>query len=227
MHSALSPCADLEMTPNYIARMCMLGGTDIAALTDHNSTANCPAFFEACGAAGVVPVAGCEVNTSEEIHVLCLFPSLDSAMGFGDYLYPHIPGIKNDPAIFGDQLIMDADDGVTGAESKLLIAATDISIDDIHEICAERGGACVPAHIDRSSFSLIRNFGFIPDGLPFRAYEISSPEAAGGLVAEHPALRGKTLISDSDAHTLAQLVRTASSIDLPELSAEALVDALK
>jgi PHP family Zn ribbon phosphoesterase len=227
IHSALSPCADGEMTPNNIARMCMLGGVDIAALTDHNSTANCPAFFKACEAAGVMPVAGCEVNTSEEIHALCLFPALDRAMEFGGYLRPHVPDIENDAAIFGRQTLMDENDAEIGSEHRLLIAATDISIDDLPGICAAHGGACLPAHIDRPAFSLLCSFGFIPDTLPFRSYEISSPDAAADLVRAHPALRGKTLVCDSDAHTLEQLVRTPGSIDIPELSAAALVNALK
>ncbi|MDR3225096.1 MAG: PHP domain-containing protein [Clostridiales Family XIII bacterium] len=229
IHSALSPCADEEMTPNNIARMCMLGGIEIAALTDHNTTANCPAFFRACVDTGVLPVAGCEVNTSEEIHVLSLFPRLESAMKFSEFLYPHIPDISNDPDVFGRQVYMDENDAETGTEEKLLIAATDISMDDIYEIVRAHGGVAVPAHIDRPAFSLLYNFGFIPDGYPFRAYEICAPDdkTAAELIDANPLLDGKTLLFDSDAHTLAGLVRDAKGILLSEPTAAALIDALR
>ncbi|MDR0596377.1 MAG: PHP domain-containing protein [Clostridiales Family XIII bacterium] len=229
IHSALSPCASDEMTPNNIARMCMLGGVRIAALTDHNSTANCPAFFSACEGAEVLPVAGCEVTTSEEIHVLCLFSGLDAAMGFGEYLYPHIPDIENNPDVFGRQPLMDENDEEVGTERKLLVAATDISVDDIYGIALSHGGAAVPAHIDRPAFSLLCNFGFIPDGYPFGSYEINpwNDARAAELAESNPVLAGKTLISNSDAHDLSGLVREPMSLPLPELSAAALVEALR
>ena len=74
IHSCLSPCADDDMTPADAAGMARLAGADVAALTDHNSAANCPAFFAACEAYGVVPVGGMELTTAEEIHLVCLFP---------------------------------------------------------------------------------------------------------------------------------------------------------
>ncbi|MDR0519556.1 MAG: PHP domain-containing protein [Clostridiales Family XIII bacterium] len=234
IHSALSPCADEDMTPNNIARMCMLGGVRIAALTDHNTTANCPAFFSACEDAGVVPLAGCEVTTSEEIHALCLFGRLDAAMAFGDFLYPHIPDIENRPDVFGRQTLLDGKDREVGEERKLLITATDISIDDIWDIAASHGGVAVPAHIDRPAFSLLVGFGFIPDGYPFTAYEINSgacdengADRVDRLVAENPALAGKTILRDSDAHELAGLVREPALMALPHASAEAVIAALR
>jgi hypothetical protein len=248
--------------------MCLLADVNIAALTDHNSTANCPAFFKACEAVGVTPVAGCELNTAEEVHVLCLFPELDSAMSFGAYLYPHIPDIANDAAIFGRQIFMNENDEETGEERKLLIAATDISIDEIYALALRYGGVAVPAHIDRPAFSLLYNLGFIPEDYPFGAYEVSylppdgDPATRGGgdpaagdagvaargggdpaaddagvtaagsadvekLIAANPALVGKKLIADSDAHMLEALVRKAGSIELRELSAVALIEALR
>ena len=46
-HSCLSPCGDGAMTPATIAGLCKLAGLDVAALTDHNTCGNCPAFCEA------------------------------------------------------------------------------------------------------------------------------------------------------------------------------------
>jgi PHP family Zn ribbon phosphoesterase len=227
IHSVLSPCGDDTMTPNNIANMAMLCGAQIAALTDHNSTANCPAFFEACHRAGVVPVAGAEINTSEEVHVLCLFPSLDAAMDFDDFLSLHLPNVQNRPDIFGNQFVMDADDVCVAVKDKLLIAATDISIDETPDIAARFGGVAIPAHIDGSAFSLIANLGFIPDSYPFTAYEIRHPERRAALTGANPALNGKRLLFDSDAHTLEALVREPSVIELVEPTAAALIDKLR
>jgi PHP family Zn ribbon phosphoesterase len=223
IHSALSPCGDDAMTPNNIANMAMLCDIQIAALTDHNSAANCPAFFKACEKIGVVPVAGAEVNTSEEVHVLCLFPTLDAAMNFDDLLDSHIPDIKNRPDIFGNQFVMDANDVCVGERDKLLIAATDISVDAISGIVSQFDGVAIPAHIDGNAFSLIANLGFIPDGYPFTAYEIRRAEECAALTAANPILNDKILLFDSDAHTLEALVREPSKIELDEPTAAALI----
>ena len=107
VHSCLSPCADDDMTPNNIAGMAALKGLQIVALTDHNSCKNCPAFFEACRRNGIIPVAGMELTTAEDIHVVCLFEELESAMAFDREIERHLSPIRNRPEIFGNQWILD------------------------------------------------------------------------------------------------------------------------
>ena len=105
LHSALSPCGENDITPNNMAGFLALGGYAIGALTDHNTAANCPAFFEACKRYGVVPVGGMELTTAEEIHLVCLFPTLEEAMAFDAGVARHRMKIQNRPEIFGEQQI--------------------------------------------------------------------------------------------------------------------------
>ena len=128
IHSCLSPCGDDDMTPANIAGMGSIKGLTLMALTDHNTSRNCPAFFKACRALGIVPVAGMELTTSEDVHMICLFPDLESAMDFDKFVYPLIMPIDNNPEIFGNQLIYGEDDEIIGTEPKLLISALSLDI---------------------------------------------------------------------------------------------------
>ncbi|MDR3121207.1 MAG: PHP domain-containing protein [Clostridiales bacterium] len=226
-HSCLSPCADDDMTVYNIANMAMLCGLDIVALTDHNSAKNCPAFFAACREAGLTPVAGVELCTREEVHVLCLFPGLGEAAAFDGFLYPLLPDIENRADIFGRQLILGEDDAVRAEEKKLLISACDIGIEELPAVVAEYGGIAIPAHIDRPANGLIANLGFIPDEYVFTCYEIKNPDALPNLVRNNPCLARKRILFDSDAHTLTDIPERRHSLSLPERSAAALIAALR
>ena len=106
IHSCLSPCGDDDSTPDSILGMGELNGLDLMALTDHNTCKNCPAFFEAAEKHGILPIAGMELTTAEDIHVVCLFPNLESAMSFSDEVEKRRIKIKNRTDIFGNQLIL-------------------------------------------------------------------------------------------------------------------------
>lgn len=205
IHSCLSPCADEDMTPNNIVNMAVVAGLELIALTDHNSCLNCPAFMELAERAGILAFPGMELTTSEEIHVVCLFPKLDNAMRFGEYVRGRLPYIKNDAGIFGSQTIMNANDVITGREDALLITASEIGIDETPALVRKFGGICFPAHIDRESFSILSVLGAIPDEYGFRALEVSDPARffSGGANA---GLGGRyTIVTSSDAHTLPQI----------------------
>ena len=228
IHSCLSPCADDDMTPNNTANMAMLCGLDMAALTDHNSVKNCPAFFAACQRAGVVPVAGAEVCTREEVHVLCLFPTLDAGMRFGAYVEKKMPGFVNNPKFFGRQLILDEGDRVVGEEKTLLISACDIGTGELPGLARSYGGVAAPAHIDRPSNSLIANLGFIPPDSGFSCFEIKDPASLPGLAAANAILSAPRarIIHNSDAHSLADINEKRHKLSLREKSAQALVEYL-
>ena len=134
IHSCLSPCAEDDNTPNNVAGMAKLSGLDIVALTDHNSVKNCPAFFEAAERYDLIPIAGMELTTSEEIHVICLFEMLDDALRFGEEIDRRRLPVKNRPDIFGEQLILDGEDNLIGNEENLLSVATDISVETLPEL---------------------------------------------------------------------------------------------
>lgn len=197
IHSALSPCGDEDMTPNNIVNMAYIKGLDIIAVTDHNSCRNVRAVMKA--AEGIIKVVpGMEVTTSEEVHVLCYFPDIDSAEDMGEFIYANMSGIKNEPEIFGRQLIMDAQDEIVGEEDVLLVNAVNL---DVYEVSAEtkkRGGLFIPAHIDKSSYSITSNLGFLPPDLYVDGLEITAKgmEKYGQMYSKYG------IITDSDAHYL-------------------------
>ena len=202
VHSCLSPCAEDDMTPFNIAGMAHLAGLDVVALTDHNTCRNCPAFFAAARKYGIVPVPGMEITTAEDIHAVCLFPSLEAAMEFGSMVDGRRMKIPNNETIFGHQYVIGSDDEITGAEEFYLHAATDIMIDDLTELTAGYSGVCYPAHVDRQSNGIIAVLGTFPEDLRCKNaefYDISKKEEYLSL---YPALREKRIVVSSDAHNL-------------------------
>ena len=141
-----------------------LNGLDIMALCDHNSAKNTPAFFKACERHGIVAVAGMELTTAEDIHVVCLFKSPEDALLFEKELEGFKIPYKNNEDVFGKQLICDENDEIIGREENLLINATLVSIDDAREMCERFSGICYPAHIDRESNGVMAVLGAFPDG---------------------------------------------------------------
>lgn len=201
IHSCLSPCADNAMTPATIAGMAALNGLRMAALTDHNAVANLPVFFDACHAYGIVPVAGIEVESAEAVHVVCLFPQLEQAMAFHrDVVRPAMMPVKNKPAIFGEQNIVDEDDNILASEPILLITSTALSIEEIARQARAHGGVPFPAHVDRPSNGLLEILGSVPPEPGFRAVEFNDAANIDRLRAAHPALAAMATLTNSDAH---------------------------
>ncbi len=218
IHSCLSPCGDDDMTPANIAGMATLNGLQIVALTDHNSTRNCPAFFKAAKAYGIIPVAGVELTTSEDVHAVCLFRDLQSAMEFGEFIESRRMRIKNEPDIFGNQIIMDENDEICGEEEFLLINAVNMSLDEAHEEVTRRGGVCYPAHIDRSSNGIISMLGDFPPEPAFTAFELNDIGSLGSSLASFPIIkeRGLVHVASSDAHYLTDISEEGFEIELQD-----------
>lgn len=204
IHSCLSPCGDEDNTPNNIAGMASLCGLNIVALTDHNSTANCPAFFEAAKRYGIIPIAGMELTTSEDIHIICLFETLEGAMAFDKDLKEFKIPIKNRPDIFGSQQILDGQDNVIGEEENLLINATLISVNDVPNMVASFGGICYPAHIDRQSNGIISILGTFPESPNFNCVEFRDGDKCSEYIDKYK-LQNKKIIVSSDAHNLTDM----------------------
>ncbi len=205
IHSCLSPCADDDMTPNNIAGMGNVAGLDIMALTDHNSVLNCPAFFSAARKNNIIPIAGMELTTSEEIHIICLFPSCESALEFGREINGKRTLIKNRPDVFGNQLIMDSSDEVTGVEENYLTNAVSISVDEVPQTVAKYGGICYPAHIDREANGIIAVLGTFPSAPVFTAAEFRDEENIPAYREKYALLKDLNAVISSDAHTLWQI----------------------
>lgn len=227
IHSCLSPCGDSDMTVNNIVNMSILTELDVIALTDHNSCKNCPAFFEAGQESGKVLIAGMELTTSEEIHVVCLFERLEDAMEFDSFVYERLPDIDNEPEIFGEQIILDCEDNEVGRVQKLLINATSISIEDVPELSERFNFVAFPAHIDKQSFSILASLGYIPEEYGFTAFEIKDPSKIEQLKATHPALEGAVILTDSDAHYLEQISERQHFFEDCERSASAVIKKIR
>ena len=218
VHSCLSPCGDADNTPNNIAGMAFLNGVRIMALTDHNSSRNCPAFFEAARRYGIVPIAGMELTTAEDIHAVCLFETLDDALAFNDEVDSRRVRVKNREEIFGEQLILDGEDNVVGREEDLLINATTVSLEEAPKLAAKYDGICYPAHIDRQANGAIEVLGDFPHYAGFRLAELNDPSNRDAYVDKY-GLEGIHLLFSSDAHYLTQL-REGDENDWVELECD-------
>ncbi len=216
LHSCLSPCADNDMTPNNIAGVCALAGLHIAALTDHNSTRNCPAFFEAARRQGIVPIAGMELTTAEDIHVVCLFEMLEDAMAFGEAVEACRIRIPNRVDIFGDQIIMNAEDEPIGTDSDMLPNATTLSLEEVPPLVERYRGVCFPAHIDREANGIIATLGTFPESPPFICAELHDLERAADYRENYTVLRDKQLLCGSDAHYLWDIRDANAYFDLED-----------
>ena len=181
-----------------------LSGITIAALTDHNTAKNCPAFFEAAKRYGIVPVAGMELTTAEDIHLVCLFENLDSALNFDAYLQSRRVLVKNRPDIFGEQLILDGEDNIIGKEEHLLSNATSITLDEAPGLVSSYGGVCYPAHIDRDANGIIAILGTMPPTPHFDSVEMRDSEKANEY-KERYGLSDKLIVVSSDAHYLTDI----------------------
>jgi len=227
IHSGLSPCGDNEMTPNNIVNMAKLYDLDVIALTDHNSTLNCKAVMEAGEEIGLTVIPGMELCTSEEVHIVCLFPDIEQATKFGDYIRSTLPPIRNKPTVFGEQLVFDKNDDVLGFEHTLLITASSISANDAVSIVADYGGICFPAHIDRNSYSILSNLGTIDESFRFNCAEVFDLDTLETLKSQHPHLNNLKILSSSDAHYLEHLRLKENFIETEENSIAAIFEYLK
>lgn len=226
IHSCLSPCGDDDMTPANIAGMAALKGLEVIALTDHNTCRNCPAFMAAAAEYGVLAVPGMEINTSEEVHAVCLFPTLETALDFDTYVYKKLIKFPNNEAIFGKQQIYDEQDQVCGSEPNLLINATQLSFDGLWELVLSYGGVMFPAHVDKTANSLIANLGFIPPDSRFTTAEVKDLKKLHQLRRDHPYLEQCRIISNSDAHYLEHINEPELTLSVEERTAAAVVGAL-
>ncbi len=217
IHSALSPCAEDNMTPVNICGFAKINGIDMIAVADHNSIDNVEVALRAGKEYGVTVVPAMELQTEEDIHILCLFETFEGLRAFYDTL--DFLDIDNRPEIFGNQLVFNDDNEVIACEERLLLASAKIRVSELAQRVREHGGAAVPAHIDRDANSILTTLGAVTE--EFCAVELS--KSADPMYIE---LYGEThnVIIGSDAHTLQEI--KGSVLELPECSAKALIQAL-
>jgi PHP family Zn ribbon phosphoesterase len=218
IHTVLSPCGDLSMSPANIVNAAYQQNLNIIGIADHNSTRHCRLISRLAAKHNIFVLCGAEVTSKEEVHCLCFLPDFDRLNIFQAYLDAHLPEIKNDPEQFGYQVQVDEDENIIYEEPKLLISAIDQTIDEIERKVHELGGLFIPAHVNRSAMSLISQLGFIPDDLQFDALEIYRHIEPEIFLGQHPYLQNPFLLRNSDAHFIDQVGTNTTSFLMEEAS---------
>lgn len=226
IHTCLSPCADNDMTPFNIANMAKLKGLDVIAVTDHNSCRNASAVMRAAAGLDLLVLAGMELTTREDVHVLNLFSDWEGAAAFNDYVDTKRLRIQNKTQIYGRQLLMDEQDNILGEESDLLLTAADIGVYETTALAKRFGGVALPAHIDRESNGIVAVLGDVGEDMGFCTVEFSS--AVQPKFAETYTRRGYFSVKDSDAHYLENInERQDNFMELKSLCAQEIVRKLQ
>jgi len=212
IHTALSPCAEQEMTPPKIIHAAKAKSLKMIAVTDHNTAENTGATIKAAEGSGIFVIPGMEIQTREEVHMVCLFPDLEACLACQEIVYHNLPNQLNNPGVFGSQSVMDSTGRVIRELDKMLLISTDMSVETTAGTVTGLGGLCIPAHVDRPSYSLMAALGFVPPDLSVMAMELSRQMSADEAALLLPALSGYTFISSSDAHCLQDIGANPSVI---------------
>ncbi len=200
IHTVLSPCGDLEMSPSNIVSLATIRGLDIIGITDHNSTKQCELVWKLGQSAGLTVIPGCEMTSREEVHCLGLFEDFDALRMFQNFLDRHRTFIPNKPLLFGYQLVVDEDENILEEVGNYLGASMDLSIEEIEQKVHELSGIFIPAHIDRPRNSLFSQLGFFPPELKVDALQISKNSDELAIRKEYMIGGEITLVKFSDAH---------------------------
>lgn len=190
------------MIPPLIIKTAVEKGINLIAITDHNSSANIGAVISAAKGTEVKIMAGMELQTKEEVHVLCLFDDLDQVLVFQKIIDAKLPDFPNDPEHFGEQFIIDETGDFIRNETRLLSTSADISIKSACEQVSELGGLFIPAHIDRDAYGLITVLGFVPPDIHPDALELSKHIHPKTIINKFPQIQNFPLIQSGDAHFL-------------------------
>lgn len=219
VHTCLSPCAEREMVPTAIVRRARAKGLDMIGVCDHNSAENVAAVARAGRSQSLCVIPGIEITSREEVHILGLFASEQRLMDLQGVVYENLAG-ENNEEFFGPQTVVDEHDRPAGTNTRFLLGATGLSLEEVVEAIHDCGGLAVASHIDRESFGLVGHLGFIPPGLKLDAVELS-PQARPGGWGGFPVLRA------SDAHCLNDIGRSVTSIFAEQASVEEIGKALR
>lgn len=200
IHTVLSPCGDLEMSPSAIVERALRRGLDMIAISDHNTTRQVKVAQKIGREKGLFVLGGVEVTSQEETHCLCYFPDDTALDAFQVFLDKHLPPIPNDEDRFGYQLIVDENDEIVGEEPYHLLNAIDVDIDGIYDEVHRLGGLFVPAHINKGTTSLMSQLGFVPPDLRADGLEINFRTTKDEILKKFAYLKRFNFITDSDAH---------------------------
>lgn len=202
MHTVLSPCAEVEMIPPLIVEKALEKHISLIAITDHNSSRNFAAVKKAAAGTSLTVLPGMELQTREEVHILCLFDSEDQIQEYQQIVDKLLPDFKNQPEHFGEQFIVDETGGFLAREDRMLLSSVNISIEDAFRIVEDLGGLFIPAHVNRKAYGLLANLGFVPTDIDIKAVEISRHLTPAAALLQFPQLEGFSIVQNGDVHRL-------------------------
>ncbi|MBN1988356.1 MAG: PHP domain-containing protein [Bacteroidales bacterium] len=226
MHTVLSPCGDLDMSPVNLVSQAASCGLDIIAITDHNSTLHGPLVRQLAQSKGIMVVYGAEVTTKEEAHCVCLFDTEAQRLTFQHYLEAHLPNIPNNPDVFGYQVEVNENDEILQEIEPLLISSLDVGVNQIEAYVHQLGGLFIPAHVDKTKYSLISQLGFVPFDLQYDALELSQHTTVDAFKAKNGYLKDARFIRSSDAHMLNQIGTAYTTLQMEHRTFDELRKAL-
>ncbi|HSA95674.1 MAG TPA: PHP domain-containing protein [Acidobacteriota bacterium] len=200
IHTCLSPCGELSMSPRAVVARAREAGLDLIAVTDHNTTENAAAVIEAAAGSGLAVLPGIELATAEEVHLLGLFEAGPDLGPFQEAVYRNLPDVPAKMKFVEDQVLVDAEDYVRGFCPRCLFGATGFGVREAVGLIHGAGGLAVACHVDRESFSIVSQLGFVPPGLGLEAVEVSPRMTEAEARAAFGPLEGLPIVRFSDAH---------------------------
>lgn len=211
IHTCLSPCADLTMSPKRVVEKALEKNLNIIGICDHNSAENVGAAKNAGSKKKITVLAGMEISSVEEVHIIVLFDKLNEVLKLQKIIYENLTLEENKEEYFGQQIIANEFDEVEGYNKKLLISATNLTAKELVREIHRLGGLAIAAHIDRESYSIIGQLGFIPDDLKLDALELSPNISQSQAIVRFPEIKKFPLITSSDAHFLQDIGKATTS----------------
>lgn len=202
IHTVLSPCAGVEMIPPLIVQTALSHGINLIAITDHNAGDNVPAVIKAAEGNDLVVLPGMELQTQEDVHILCLFDTIDQLNQLQNLVDLNLPEIENNVEFFGEQFIVDHSGEFIRRKERLLITGTRLSFEKAFQAVTDLGGLFIPAHVNRQVFGLFYHLGFVPPDLAIEALELSRHITPDQARHEFPQTSGYPLIQSGDVHYL-------------------------
>lgn len=200
VHTLLSPCAGVEMIPPLIVEEALARGINIIAITDHNASANAKAVMKAARGTTLVVLPGMEVQTREDVHLLCLFDTLDQLDTWQARVDMLLPEIPNRVDFFGEQFVVDEEGDFIRREERLLLNAIHLELSQVAQEITALGGLAIPAHVDRKSNGLLEILGLVPP--QFDVLEISRHTNPNAARKKFPQIQNNILIQNGDVHLL-------------------------
>ena len=226
IHTCLSPCGDMEMSPSMIVEKAVSVGLDLIGICDHNSSENALTVKKLGTKYNLKVLLGMEVASKEEAHILALFDDEVKLKELQKIVYDNLDGV-NDEELFGYQMVVNEKDEISDLNSKLLIGATQLTVDKIVEIIHSLEGIAIASHVDRERFSLIGQLGFVPEGLELDGIELSPLYMSKHNKYNYPMSSGLPQVTFSDAHYIKDIGKTSTTFLINEITVSEIKKALE